>query len=365
VILRVESTAHRSWGGGSGLFIGRSALSASEIDHYFAKRDPVLGWTAPAQDACGARPNPSHPCPAEACVAAFGDSFTQGAEASDEDAWSNQLSERLGCRVANFGVEGFGTDQAYLRFQRTDVGAAAVVLLGLFPENIQRNVNQYRGFLSGTHDLLFKPRFVLERGELVLVPLVERRGFDYDELLRHPERFLAHEFFLPDRGWGPVRIRPPWFWAALRGLFHPKARALVAGQPMWAPLYAGEDPSGGVAITRAILERFARDVRAMGRVPLVYAFTDPRSVKRFSATGDWPYQTILDFLAEAGIPHVHLGDRLGDYVDPGDLCTLFTTRSLLGCTGHYTELGNRIVADTIERHLAAIGSPATRRPLHP
>ena len=34
------------------------------------------------------------------------------------DGWVEQLSRKLGCRVANYGVSGYGTDQAYVRFQR-------------------------------------------------------------------------------------------------------------------------------------------------------------------------------------------------------------------------------------------------------
>ena len=33
-----------------------------------------------------------------------------------QDGWIERLSHKLGCRVANYGVDGYGTDQAYVRF---------------------------------------------------------------------------------------------------------------------------------------------------------------------------------------------------------------------------------------------------------
>ena len=41
---------------------------------------------------------------APACVALYGDSFTEGFGVSPKDAWSSVLSRLLHCRVANFGV---------------------------------------------------------------------------------------------------------------------------------------------------------------------------------------------------------------------------------------------------------------------
>jgi hypothetical protein len=49
--------------------------------------------------------------------------------------------------VSDYGVSGYGADQAYLRFRRVP-DEAPVVILGIFGEGVIRNVNQYRGFLG-------------------------------------------------------------------------------------------------------------------------------------------------------------------------------------------------------------------------
>jgi len=64
----------------------------------------------------------------------YGDSFTEGSGVDPEHAWSNVLSQLLHCRVANFGVSGYGTDQAYMRFLNNQRDPARVVVLGFLSE---------------------------------------------------------------------------------------------------------------------------------------------------------------------------------------------------------------------------------------
>ncbi|MFZ2088324.1 MAG: SGNH/GDSL hydrolase family protein, partial [Desulfobaccales bacterium] len=119
---------------------------------YLGRSHPRLGWTpAPEKvDALGSRPIPAFhdPLTTRACVSLYGDSFTEGAGVDNEHAWSNVLSVLLDCRVANFGVSGYGTDQAYLSFAGNRTDAAKVVILGFLSENVMRNVNQLRNLIS-------------------------------------------------------------------------------------------------------------------------------------------------------------------------------------------------------------------------
>jgi hypothetical protein len=152
----------------SGIFYGVDDLSGAE--DYYAKRDPVLGWPPPEHfggehyDESGSRRIPAFPEPGGACVSIYGDSFTYGSGVSDEAAWSNQLSMLLGCRVANYGVGGYGTDQATLRFEQNVDDEAAVVILGHLSMNILRNVNSYRKLIGVRDVFSLKPRFVLDGG---------------------------------------------------------------------------------------------------------------------------------------------------------------------------------------------------------
>ena len=103
----------------------------------------------------------------------YGDSFTFGDEVNDDEAWGNVLSGLLECKVANYGQSGYGTDQAYLRFElNAAADKAPVNLLAIYPDNILRNLNQYRPFLAGPYAswLAVKPRFIVEGEELKLIP---------------------------------------------------------------------------------------------------------------------------------------------------------------------------------------------------
>jgi len=59
-------------------------------------------------------------------VALVGDSFTFGMEVPYEDTWGAQLERALAgdVQVLNFGVDGYGVDQAYLRYRKMCVHGA-------------------------------------------------------------------------------------------------------------------------------------------------------------------------------------------------------------------------------------------------
>ena len=91
-----------------------------------------LGWQLNVP-----RPQSSELSPS--CGSAFGDSMTRGDEVKDDEAWLHRLSERLGCNVQNFGVGGYGLDQAALRYE-LGTPPGNFVILGLFIEMLRRDM---------------------------------------------------------------------------------------------------------------------------------------------------------------------------------------------------------------------------------
>ncbi|WP_145065947.1 SGNH/GDSL hydrolase family protein [Engelhardtia mirabilis] len=146
--------------------------------------DPLLGWVP----APGLRDfvEPGHPPrstnsvgmrgqaefalePTEGLVrvATIGDSFTFGTHQKDERIWPARLSEASlsqGSRpfeVLNFGVPGYGTDQALLRLERDVLPYRPdVVVWGIFETNPSRSRRLFSYYA--------KPRFDLAGGELRL-----------------------------------------------------------------------------------------------------------------------------------------------------------------------------------------------------
>ena len=338
---------------------------------YLAHRDPDLGWPsrraygAECCDESGARRNPAFPIVGTACVSAYGDSFTWGDEVPPADAWVTRLAERLGCRVANYGANGYGTDQAFLRWRLTTGDEARLVIFTIYPENVVRNVNRYRPLLTGEGESLgLKPRFVLEPdGTLRLVPIPTPSADELRALLLAPERFLTGEYFTPDGPAGPIRPRVPHLLGVARLLRNEQVwgwvRALRTGEPTWAAFYEREHPSGSFAMLEAIVAALAREVPARGQSLMVQILPTPAVVATYRRTGTWVYDELLRALAARGVEVVNLGAdmlaRLGDR----SLCELLVRPD--SCTGHFDADGNRLIAEIVAEQLARRGLRPERR----
>lgn len=103
-------------------------------------------------------------------IAIIGDSFTFGLEVRYEDTWGHQLELALGpdVQVLNFGVDGYGIDQSYLRYQKHVLpGRPDIVIFGLINNDFRRTMCVY-GFLCFPRSEIPypKPRFVINGGTL-------------------------------------------------------------------------------------------------------------------------------------------------------------------------------------------------------
>ena len=328
---------------------------------YLSKRDPELGWPAPSsfgrdgqRDRSGSRVTPSFPDPDDlSCVSVYGDSFTWSADLDHEHAWPNLLSRLLGCRVANFGVGGYGSDQAYLRFRSNPGDSAPVVMLNHLSENILRNVNQFRGLLypSDSTDFSFKPRFVLgERGELRLVPLPTFKASEVDGVIDRPERYLEHEFFEPGGASGLQRLSFPFSLAALRSFRHFHVQARLRGLPWYADFYAEAHPSRALQITERILASFCEEARRRRQTPIVTVIPTGLDLIYFRAKKEWVYRPLLEHLHGTGCVALDLGPRLLARIGDRDPCSLFAV-----CSGHYNEEGYALLAAVVKEFLLELG----------
>jgi hypothetical protein len=319
--------------------------------------DEELGWPAPAgatrppRDVTGAKYNGEFPPAGRACVSAYGDSFIWGEEVPPADGWIEQLSHRLGCRVANYGVSGYGTDQAYLRFRRTTADEAPLVLLGIFPENIIRNVNQYRAFAGyALHPGSLKGRFVLDAaGRLAWVPRPRLDAEGFVALNRTPAVALPNEYLLPDTQDGPVTLRFPYALTLFRVGLKPRVRARFSGRPSWSGFYAASHPSGALALTAAIADAFAREAAGRGRHALVVMLPGASSFRGHAKYGSFEYAPLTAALAEKGIDVFEPGPALLAALGERSYCVLYVQPE--SCEGHYGVLGSSLVADVVAAEL--------------
>ncbi len=102
-------------------------------------------------------------------IAIFGDSMTEST-LTIEESWGYLLERALqdqgtAAEVLNFGVGGYGIDQAYLRWKVEGVKfRPQYVVLGLYPLNVARTTKVFP-----SESVLTKPRFVEEGGTLRVI----------------------------------------------------------------------------------------------------------------------------------------------------------------------------------------------------
>ena len=150
--------------------------------------DPELGWSPRpnARDwvyfynSAGIRSAPAEyslsPEPGALRIELFGDSYTHCDEVPIEECWGTRLEARLNkkgvpAEVINFGVSGYGVDQAFLRWRKLGrTYSPQLVILGFNADDVSRNVNLLRPIYRKSTSLpLSKPRLIVEDDQLRLI----------------------------------------------------------------------------------------------------------------------------------------------------------------------------------------------------
>ena len=337
----------------TGLIIGPPDLTG--YAEYLENRDPVLGWPGPAAfgngeyDISGSRIVPEFPDPEmNSCVAIFGDSFTWGAEVSADDAYGNVLSQLMGCRVANYGVGGYGTDQAVIRYMHVIQDDAPVVVLGHFSENIIRNLNQLRDFIAPGR-FGFKPRFVLESDELEIVPLPTLSANEYRSVASRAEELLPHEYFSPRTRGAPGVMRFPYSLAVLDSVFHYRVTAALRGiRPTYSNFYLNEHPSNALEITTRLILA-AKDVATeRNQEFLVLLIPDVHDLRAVRSGKDAAYAPLRQKLKSAGVKIIDAAEYLDAKNEHEDFCGLFVKCR----SSHFNSDGYRLLAEAVSLEIS-------------
>jgi hypothetical protein len=272
-----------------------------------------------------------------------GDSFTHGDGVGIEDTWQRDLERRRAdLDVVNLGVPGYGTDQAYLRWRRDGARLNPhFALLGIWPEDICRNLNVVRFFLqpAGGFGFLSKPRFILAEGRLETLNLPVLEGEPLVRALIDPlsAPLLRHDYWaipgdLEPRPWQHLRVARAI--ATVANLYHRRE--------LRQRLYAGTDPSG-IEVTVAIAEAFSRDAQRRGAVPLVVLIPMVDLLARYPDEDSLP---LARALRARQLDVIDLGPPMARVVRERGPSCCFVADS------HLSAEGNRLLAGWLLERLA-------------
>lgn len=279
-------------------------------------------------------------------IALFGDSFTAGEDVGDEETWGRQLEIRLNeaglrAEVLNFGVGGYGMDQAFLRWERLGKGFAPDLLVfGLQPENLKRNVNVFRQALNPRPGALpfSKPRFILQNDELALVnspalppeQLIDiYASFGSQTLAAYELHYQSHEYVSP--WWAPSR---------LAGFLH----ALLTPDEESPRFYEADTEAGRLG--KAIIEAFAADAKAQNASFAVAHLPLRSHLERYYSNFPPPappYQFLLEHSRQA-YPYI----AAEEHIDRAYLDEAYWT-----ATGHYGPALHRLIAELVADEIIA------------
>ncbi len=274
-------------------------------------------------------------------IALFGDSFTAGDDVSDAEVWGGRLEQLLlnaGIRaeVLNFGVGAYGMDQAYLRWlHQGKAFEPDIVIFGLQPDNLKRNLNIFRQLMNRSGPPLTKPRFALADGGL---DLLNSPALPPDQLVAAFEDFanqpLAdYEYYYGSR----YQASRWWAQSRLASLLYEALKQEDA-----SPALYGSDGEGG-QLGKAIIDAFARDVKEADAAFIVLHLPlQAHLVWRLNGIAA-PFQFLLDHCRESynTIP-------FEDHLQP-----VHAHDEFWSATKHYGPELNALLAETVAQEILA------------
>ncbi len=334
--------------------------------------DPELGWvrkpntrhgemgrkgvrTSYSLNHFGARTNPGFEArPVD--VLAYGDSYTFARQVNNHEAWPHLLSLALDANVANFGVGNYGLDQAQLRLEREfDRHPAKVVVMGVVPETICRIHAYWKHFSEYGNTFAFKPRFVLENGELKLLDNLIDTPEKYLQIGNYYDQLAANDYFYkqkfcPDLLEFPflLSLLKSWprnsamIWHALTdrlGVTRNAAFVNVMDRNIDMTAHLFHDPDGA-KLFKALCRHFRDFCHERGAKPILLMMPQLMDIKRIRAGNHYYHDLLQSLQSEMTIvdlaPALLAHDRIDD---------LFIHDHY---GGHLSEEGNAIVARIME-----------------
>jgi hypothetical protein len=326
-------------------FLFRQTLNPADLNEAAAQKffdgptfDPILGWDA----------NPTarnYEADRTYLAQSYGDSMTRGAEVGDDGTWQAWFAEMTGQHILNLGVNGYGVDQAVLKFEK--YGArypAKYVILSLNYQEYRRNPAHYSFYCFRTITFehlfryAFKPIFLPTGNdwELRLPPC--RDANCLMEVLQDDSRQLRDFLSTHDRCYRLNQKRPlyrfPYTLNFLRGMA--VAVRDISGSPE-GQNYAFDNRES-FELTKYLVARFTRTCEERGVQPVIMLIYSPQDLSEI-ARGKRLDARLLDFMRDRRIPFLDTGEFMAENRKANE--------ELSAPMRHYNAAGNRLIAEAL------------------
>lgn len=288
-------------------------------------------------------------------IALFGDSFVDSSTLPDDEAWGNLLEVKLnqtGIRteVLNFGVAGYGMDQAFLRWRHEGKDYDPdIVIFGFMSSDLDRNVNIFRRVFRPNGGIsLTKPRFILTDQGL---ELLNQPTLQPEELIAVFESFESHPLAPYEHYYQGRHVAGRWWTSSRLAAFIYEAlkqqNEEIEKRRNWGP-----DSERGM-LGQAIVDAFAADVMAHDAEFFVLYLPGKWDLRRYRDGQPQPYQFLLDHF-EASYHYI----PFEEYLDPRRYAD-----DIYHVSGHYGPEIEGILAQTVADAMqSCVESPACDLP---
>jgi len=258
------------------------------------------------------------------CAVAFGDSFTFGEEVQQNQTWESFASRLLGCKVSNYGVGGYGLDQALLLYEGLNT-QSSLVIVGLYPEMMKRNVAASWIFYGSQKDKPLKPYFMMDdaSGTVKLVSLPE------DESIESIKAYHRHDIFFQ-----AYNINFPYAFHTIKAVYLRTRQILSKRIPLL------KDPRANDIQTK-LLHRFKLAIQQAHATPAFLVF--PSHIEMIKGEFSYLKQLQDDKALSPTDCIINPGPELH--------AALTNDQKIFAKAGHLSELGNLIVAKVIATQL--------------
>jgi len=320
----------------------------------FVGQDPILGWVPISNsNSAGMRDDREYKrvsAPDIVRISAFGDSFTYGSDVALGETWEKQLGILTpSIEILNYGVGAYGLDQAYLRYLQVGTEYHPhIVFIGYMSENIARNVNVFRPFYSAAYGnaIFTKPRFKVNQGKLVLLKNPISAFEDHERFLLHDTEVLAKlgendYYYQANYAKGSFDFLPSvrltkLFWSTIK---NKRLNQIFQQDGMY------NVHSEAYEVTLKIFDAFYRKVLENSQLPIILIFPDLNDLSRSRKKQERRYAPLLKYFNEQGYRFIDVLGALEPYESD------YTIAELTRAWGHYSPLGNKIIAEYISAQL--------------